>query len=74
MINVQNGHSLQSMCEVRKWKHVIWDFSIPLLGYQFPLGHVTSSDQGLSFPEERAWERGWSIACSSISLCMLLNS
>jgi hypothetical protein len=20
---------------------------------------VTSSDQGLSFPEERAWERGW---------------
>ena len=21
--------------------------------------HVTSSDQGLSFPEERAWERGW---------------
>ena len=20
--------------------------------------HVTSSDQGLSFPEERAWERG----------------
>ena len=21
--------------------------------------YVTSSDQGLSFPEERAWERGW---------------
>jgi hypothetical protein len=28
---VQNGHSLQSNCEVRKWKHVIWDFSLTLL-------------------------------------------
>ena len=45
---VQNGHSLQSKCEVRKWKHVIWYFSIPLLGYQFSMGHVTSPDQGLS--------------------------
>jgi hypothetical protein len=45
---VQNGHSLQSKCEVWKWKHVIWDFSIPLLAYQFSMGHVTSPDQGLS--------------------------
>jgi hypothetical protein len=45
---VQNVHSLQSKCEVRKWKHVIWDFSILLLGYQFFMGHVTSSDQGFS--------------------------
>jgi hypothetical protein len=54
---VQNRHSLQSRCEVRKWKHVIWDFSIPLLGYQFSIGHVTSPDQGLSSKEGRAWER-----------------
>ena len=45
---VQNGHSLQSKCEVRKWKHVIGDFSIPLLGYQFSMGHMTSPDQGFS--------------------------
>jgi hypothetical protein len=45
---VQNGHSLQSKCEVRKWKHVIRDFSIPLSGYQFSMWHVTSPDQGLS--------------------------
>ena len=45
---VQNGHSLQSKCEVQRWKHVIQDFSIPLLGYQFFMGHVTSTDQGFS--------------------------
>ena len=28
---VQNSHSLQSKCEVQRWKHVIRDFSIPLL-------------------------------------------
>jgi hypothetical protein len=49
-IIVQNGHSLQSKCEVRKWKHVIWDLSIPLWGYQFSMGHVTSVHQGLCFP------------------------
>ena len=26
---LQNGHSLQSKCEMRKWKHVLCDFSIP---------------------------------------------
>jgi hypothetical protein len=49
-IIVQNGHSLQSKCEVRKWKHVIWNLSIPLWGYQFSMGHVTSVHQGLCFP------------------------
>jgi hypothetical protein len=45
---VQNGHSLQTKCELRKWKDVIWDFPILLLDYHFFMGHVTSSSQGLS--------------------------
>jgi hypothetical protein len=47
---LQNGHSLQSKCEMRKWKHVLCDFSIPpplALGLQFSMGHVTSVHQGL---------------------------
>ena len=39
--------------------YVIWYFAHTPSGNKFCNGHVTSSDQGLSFPEERAWERGW---------------
>ena len=39
--------------------YVIWHFAHTPLGNQFCKRHVTSSDQGLSFPEERAWVRGW---------------
>ena len=37
--------------------------------------HVTSSDQGLSFPEERAWERGCNGTRSSLAgFCALCTT
>jgi hypothetical protein len=55
---VQNGHSLQSKCEMRKWKHVLWDFSIPPLGYNFLWVTWPASTRVFAPQEERAWERG----------------
>jgi hypothetical protein len=71
---VQNGHNLQSKCEVRKWKHVIWYFSIPLSDYQFSMGHVTSPDQGLPGVNLGNFENlGSQKQETNVKICKILN-